>query len=669
MASLIDQESQKSWLADQFEKWTDELRVESPSALAERVRYLPKSVTPLPGFFSFSVCPYWREPLDCVGVESPVREITIKKGAQVCFTVAILENAQLYWIVHEKTAPCMMVTADDELANIRLTSYIIPMIQASGLDHLIVSADETNPRKTGKTNRKLEWLGGGSLLMQGARSAPKLRSVSIQNCQLDEADGAPRSVGKDGNLIALLRGRMAGFEDRRKFIKGSTPSIRGQSLIDEEFEKGDQRYYHVPCLGCGFLQILRWSRINPDTGERSGIVWDTDPETKRLIPGSVRYRCQECGHQHSNDDKIRMLDPANGAEWRATAIPVDPSFRSYHISALYSPVGMQTWEACVRMWLEAWDEEAGKPRDNDKLQTFYNNILGESFELKGEKLRFEQVSPHRRHAYTFCHDESGKRVGLVPNKYALEHCGSQILILFCTVDVQGSWLAVGVFGWARGFRSFLLDCHRFDGDTEDTECPDTWGKVRSILETRIYEADDGARYRIQLTLVDAGFRQDTTFRFVREYSAGVVATKGRPLVRGGNLKHFSPMPASCVAFTILVDAYKERLSAFLKQSWEGFGLQPEGQFNAPLNATDAQLKELTVEVKREKVVNGVRVGWEWHRPSGSRNELWDLSVMNAAGLDMIAHEVCPPDPKSGAFTVSWFTFWELAAGGAFMLHG
>src|SRR5690606_5352966 len=125
--------------------------------------------------------------------------------------------------------------------------------------------------------------------------------------------------------------------------------------------------------------------------------------------------------------------------WKPTAEPVSPDVRSYHLSALYSPVGMQTWTACVQHWLQAWDEEHNRSRDNGQLQVFYNNVLGETFEVRGEKLRFEAVSPHRRSCYKF---------GQIPNKFAEQFCGSPILLLTCAVDVHKDNLAVAVFGWA-----------------------------------------------------------------------------------------------------------------------------------------------------------------------------------------------------------------------------
>jgi len=131
---------------------------------------------------------------------------------------------------------------------------------------------------------------------------------------------------------------------------------------------------------------------------------------------------------------------------------------------------MQTWEACVRKWLEAWDVEHNRPRDNGQLQVFYNNVLGETFEIRGEKLRFDTVSTHRRHAYKF---------GEIPNEWAAQFCGSPVQILTCAVDVHADNLAVAVFGWCKERRSVLVDYWRFNGDTEQLDDPGTWDASRS----------------------------------------------------------------------------------------------------------------------------------------------------------------------------------------------
>lgn len=639
------------WLACEFEGLTTKIEVLTPSNWAEAKRYLPPSVTALAGYYRFEVAPYMREIVDCLAVESPIRHVSLKKGVQIGATVGILENAIGYYIDHVKTAPMMLVTADAELAKLRVESYITPMLQHSDLDHLIRSSDEKRTRKTGFTDKKLEWEGGGFLVPFGAQNANKLRSLSIQILLRDEVDGWPLQVGRDGDPMKLSEDRTAGYQGSRKIADISTPLIKGVSQIDKQFKLGDQRYYLVDCLECGHSQQIRWRGVD-DNGEPFGIVWET--KNKRLVPGSVRWLCAECKHPHTNDDKTRLLDPKNGAKWKPTAEPSTPERRSYQISALYSPVGMQTWDACVLKWMDAWDDETDRPKDIGNLQVFYNNILGESFTLKGEQVRMQNVSPHRREAYAF---------GEIPNKFAEEHCGSPILLLTCAVDVHAANLAVGVVGWTKDRRSFLIDYWRFEGDTEQLDDPGTWGKLRKLIEEKQYTADDGKIYRIELTLIDSGYRADQVYNFAAEYEVGVYPCKGRPApAKTATVKEFHEFqtPMGTTAYGIVVDFYKDRWAASLRRPWSGQGAMSIGHFNAPRDITDKQLKELTVEVKREKIdkASGKRLGFEWHRPQGAANELWDILVYNNAGLDLIAWNVCRGQLEMDF--VNWPAFYDVA---------
>ena len=87
--------------------------------------------------------------------------------------------------------------------------------------------------------------------------------------------------------------------------------------------------------------------------------------------------------------------------------------------------------------------------------------------------------------------------------------------------------------------------------------------------------------------------------------------------------------------------------------------QPMRHFNAPGDLTDKQLKELTVETKRAKIeqTTNKRVGWEWHRPSGADNELWDLLVYNNAALDLVAYDLCRR--QLDLDLINWQGFYDL----------
>lgn len=635
--------AERDWLCRQIAKLTTRIDIPSPSQWAETKRYLPASTSVLPGYYRFSATPFMREILDCMDPESPVRHVTVMKGAQVGATT-LLENCIGFVVDSVKTAPMMLVTADAELAKIRVDSYIIPMLQQSGLDHLIQSHDEGNQRKTGRTAKQIEWQGGGFLIPLGAINTNKLRSIPVQYLLRDECDAWPDS--KDGDPIKLSMDRTAAFEVSRKIFDVSTPLLKGTSRIERLFQTGDQRYYKVRCLDCGHLQTLRWRRTDKETGKVTGIVWET--EGGRLVPGSVRYLCEQCGHAHVNEDKPRLF-AADNAEWVPTAVPQTPHHRSYHVSALYS--AFQSWESCVASWLDAWDEEHGRSKDNALLAVFYNNVLGTPFEQQSNKLRFEIVSSLRRREYV---------CGEVPNTWATEVCGAPILVVTCAVDVHDNNLAVAVFGWTKGRRAFLLNYWRFVGNVEDIEEPSTWGRLRQTLVETEYVADDGQHYRIELAMVDASYLTDTVHRFIEPFEGAVFPIRGRdtPPKSSPTKEWWSvTTPSGQRSWCCCVDMYKERISAALKRSWDGMSHQPEQHFNFPLDITDAQLKELTAETWREKIdkATGKRLGFEWFRPSGAANELFDLAVYNSAALDILAHDFSVN--QLGRDHVDWELFW------------
>lgn len=640
--------SDAEFLDAQTEGLTDQHTTLLVSEWAESTRYLPPQATSMPGFYSYDVAPYLREIADCLSVDSPVRELDLMKGAQIGATVGIIENGIGYLIDHIKSAPSMLLTADAELAKLRVDTYVMPMIEYSGLRDLIRSSDENNTRKTGATSKKLEWQGGGYLVPFGAINANKLRSMSIMYLFEDEVDSYPERVGKDGDPQALAETRTKAYHQKRKIVRLSTPLVKGNSRIAKGFERGDQRYYFVPCRACGLMQKLEFRKKDADTGKIWGLVWSVD-EDGDLVPDSSRYICEGCGHAHKNSDKMWMLPRG---EWRATAKQRDKTRRSYHLNALYSPIGMLPWDAIATEWLEAWDDETNKVRDTEALQVFYNNNLGKPFEITGSKIRFASVSAHRRPEYL---------LGNVPNEYAIEHAGSRILMLICAVDVHKTNLAVSVMGVCRGGRIFLIDYWRFEDENCDNSESPVWGRLRELIEEKIYTADDGCEYKIALTLVDAGYANATVTDFCADYSGGVYAILGRPRAdKAATIREFSGFKtqAGRPGYKIIVDHYKDRMAPVLRREWSpSAGPQPPFHFNAPTDTTEKQIKELITEYKRE--IRDGKTGMThhaWYRPGNAPNELFDLLGYTFAGVDITAWSIFVD--KFERDEVEWGEFWD-----------
>lgn len=638
------------WIIDEIKGLTDTITKLGPVEFCEANRYLPASVTPIPGFMSYDVNPYMREIVDCFDVDSPIREVNLMKGVQLTYTAAVLESVLFYFMAYLKVYPTMFVSADKELVKERIENNILPMLQQSGFD-IIRSSDEGNTRKTGKTASHLQWEGGGFLIPAGALNAAKMRSHSVLLMLKDEIDGWPDTVGKDGCPDALTDSRTDAYSPRRKILRGSTPLLLGSSKIFKAYKMGDQRKYQVCCKHCGFPQELRWGRTR-DGRKTEGIVWEFDDGV--LIPESVRYLCQDCGGEHFNHDKEILFPADKGAHWKPTARSTSPEIRSYHLSALYSPLGMKSWGDCARQYLQAFDPITGKVVDVAKYQIVYNNIFGWPFEVLGDKVRFAHVSSHRRTVY---------RLGEIPNKYAAEHSGSPILFLTCKVDVHVKNLAVSVMGWCRDSRPYVIDYWRFeDEDCTRPESP-AWASVRSLIEESEYQADDGRRYRIFATFIDAGFANATVVDFCSDYAAWVFPILGRQRpAKNQTIKEFGEFTTSVgtTGYRITVDHYKDRIAPVLRRGWtESEGPQKRYHFNAPVDITDKQLKELTVETRREKTDANGHKSYEWHRPSGVANELWDLLVYGHAGVEIIAHIICMQ--HFGLETVEWPKFWDYMA--------
>lgn len=640
------------WLAAEVEDMADRVVKVRPSDFNEEHRYLPASVTPMPGFIRYDVNPYMREIVDCFDIDSPVREVNLMKGVQITYTT-VLESGLLYFMGHVKTAPSMFMTADKELAKARIENNVIPMLQQSGFADIIRSSDEGNTRKTGKTATHLQWEGGGYLIPFGAQNANKMRSFSIQLLLKDEIDAWPDTVGKDGDPDALSDARCSAYWDRRKIFRGSTPLIAASSKIQKQYKRGDQRKYMVLCKACGFPQELRWNTVDKETGVVGGFTWELTADGM-LIPESVAYRCQNCSEPHYEHDKERLFHPDHGAHWKPTAVPVEPGIRSYHLPAMYSPIGMQPWAKCVADYLEGWDPVENKVRDIGKYQVFYNNILAEPFVVMGSRIAFTQVSLHRRAVY---------RLGQIPNEYAREYSGGPILFLTCQVDVHKSNLAVTVMGWTAGQRCYVIEYLRLEDDDCTERSSKVWGELQEIIEERRWTADDGREYWVGFTVIDAGYSNDTVTDFCSQYAVGVYPVLGRDRPgKNQTIKEFSEFKAQdgTVGYKIVVDHYKDRNAPVLRREWsEQAGEQREYHFNAPVDITDKQLKELTVETRREKVDDRGYTSYYWHRPGNAANELWDLLQYGHAAVEIIAWQICINYYELER--VEWPIFWAYMA--------
>jgi len=617
-----------------------EITHEIPSEWATAHRVLPEGLTSMPGPFRWDVTPYWREVLDCLAPTSPVREVYVRKGAQVGYTVAVLEN-MIGYIIAAEPGPTMMISGDAGMAEASVELRVDRMIQSAGLAHKIFAQSEKKHGKsTGDTKSKKEFP-GGFLMAVGPNSGSKLRSFSIRYLLGDEMDAMPMEVGgqsreaitaQEGDPWGLAVRRTDSFEAIRKILGGSTPLIKQTSRISALHNEGDARRYLVPCKHCGEMQALEWKQIKFDKDDEGRLVWD-----------SVHYECATCGGKWRNEDKAFFL---GRGEWRPTQESRRPGVRSYSLSSLYSPVGMRSWEDICEEWIKA----QGDPR---RLRIFINTVLGEPYEERGEAPTPDRVMLRR--------ENYASEVMILREDNSVEWMDARmpqgVLVVTIGADVQHDRIECEIVGWGKGKENWSLGYHILPGDTSDLDAL-PWRLLDEII------ARPHGGKRAALTLVDSGDQSPLVYAFCDRYESGVLPSKGSDRLDSGR-RIFALRDVTghqCKRIDLATSDLKHEFYIATRVGPidappEGAQL-PDGYCHFPSEYDRRYFEKLYSEdrITETDRLGRSRVFWK----KKGRNEALDCRVYSLGALYVVAAALtAPPDDKTGE--VDWPLFWDLLA--------
>jgi phage terminase large subunit GpA-like protein len=647
------------FLTDSFSRLTESGHHEMPSEFVERVRYLTADLTPFPGKFSFEKFPYFRTIVDCFSPLDPTQEVVLQKGNQMGATTAVLETVLLYNIMSDPKAQ-MYVTADAGLMKTSVQVRIEKMIDNAGARDLIFSQarKKKGSKNTGDTSIAKEYP-GGYLHFFGGRSPARFRGLSYPCALADEVDAFPDAIPKEGTVVDLVRNRTNAYTgNKRKILWTSTPLVKQTSKIEKLYNMGTQEKYFVPCKHCGTMQELVWHGENKDTGYKWGIVWENDEQFRPMLK-TVAYKCcnPECGGLMKNYDKAVIIPKG---EWRETASNVlDRTVRSFHITPLYNPPGMYTWEDMVRQWADCWDIEKNRIKDKEKYRLFRNTKQGLTFEDTGIQVDYERAIQYRR---------TGFVAGSVPNAIALKDSGSPILVVVASVDVQNDRLYVDVKGYSAGGATWTLDFFDIKGVTADFNGP--WDELDEFISDKRYVGDDGKVYQIAITLIDSGHNAEWVYEFAKRHYAGVYACKGKDWIQAGETYQlFSKAALERIgmnqAYHVNTGKLKDKISASLMSSfWQSNEYQPHWYPNFPEDFKDDYFKMFEAETKVEKrdSLTHQFKGYVWKLDFGKPNHAFDTYVYNLAGLEILAEDYCKNVLNLEA--LSWEFFWQAAQANA-----
>ena len=511
--------------------------------------------------------------------DDAVAEIVVMKSSQVGWT-EILNNAVGYFI-DQDPAPILLIQPTLEMAASWSTDRLAPMIR----DTPALTGKVADPRSRDSGNTLLhKRFAGGHLTVAGANSPAGLASRPIRVLLCDEVDRFPVSAGAEGDPFELGRKRTTTFGNRR-VLRGSTPTIKGLSRIENAFEQSDQRFFFVPCPHCGEFQRLLWG--GPE--HPFGVKW---PEGK---PELAVYVCQHCAAEIEESAKPEML---RAGEWRSTK----PSngVAGFHISELYSP--WVTWGQMATDFLR-------KKKLPETLQNFVNTSLGETWEDQGEKIEAKGLES-RREPYT--------SASLPPG----------VVLLTVGTDVQDDRVEAFVYGWGRDEECWRIEHLVIRGDPGARAL---WTEHDALLRRR-FTTDDGRTLAIEACCVDSGGHfTEAVYHYChdrkryRVWAIKGVAGPGRPAwskrpSRGGKLR--------VDLWPIGVDTIKDVIYGRLKRVSE----PGPGYFHFDAGADEAFFDQLTSEVIVHAVKQGRRIRVWKPRAQGVRQEGLDGTVYAYAAM-------------------------------------
>lgn len=550
------------------------------SQWADEYRVLSQGTSATPGRWRTSKAPYQREIMDAIS-DKHVRRVVVMSAAQIGKTEGLVLNTIGYYMKYDP-APIMVMQPSLEMGQGFSKERLTPMLHDTPCLRGMV---DDRSRMSGNTILQKKFP-GGMVVIVGANSPASLASRPIKVLLADEIDRYPASAGKEGDPLSLAAKRQTTYWDKKE-VYISTPTIRGASRIETEFEHSTQEEFYIPCPHCGHYQTLVWANLNYDKPK----------------PGDITYTCERCGVA---EEEYRWKQQEEKGKW--IAAKPDESARGFHLNTLMST--FCGWAQVVEKFKVA--KERLDVGDSEKMKTWVNTEMGQTWEEQGKTVESESLLM-RREIY-------GARV---PDK---------VLVLTAGVDTQDDRFEVEVVGWGPGKESWGIHYQKIYGDMLKQTI---WEDLDRFLRQG-WRKKDGTELHLLAVCIDSGgHHQDDVLRFCKDRQAlRFFAIKGR----GGAAVPYVTNPTKnnrvkAPQFSIGVDAGKAILYERLNVQTPGpnychFPAEPERGYD------EDYFKGLTAEKMVMRYKRG-RAVFSWELKDGiKRNEPLDIRNYATAALEI-----------------------------------
>lgn len=563
------------------------------SQWADKYRRLSNGASAEPGRWRTSKAPYQKEIMDAI-TDINIKKVVIMSAAQVGKTDAMVLNPIGYY-THYDPSSIMVIQPTIDMAEKFSKEKLSPMIRDTP-----VMAERINEKSRNSGNTIMQKIfPGGFITIAGANSPTGLRSHTIRILLADEIDGYPASAGKEGDPLLLASKRQTTFWNKKQ-VDISTPTIKGASRIEVEYENSSKGEWNTPCPCCGELQPIVWANIKFNKDDLS----------------EIDYVCSKCGvisseaewKEHFIDGKFIHENPEN-------------EVKGFHLNSLTST--LTTWKEVVEKFLIANEE---KEKGNvELLKVWTNTEMGETWEEEGEQIEDKDLMK-RREEYN-CE---------VPE---------EVLYLTAGVDTQDDRFEIEVVGWGPEYESWGIKYTAIYGDLHLEQ---VWKELDIFLQ-QTFEKPDGTKMKIVCTCIDSGGHfTNQVYKFCKtRFNRKVFAIKGSNESAAAYIqKPTKNNREKAYLFTIGVDTGKSWLMDRLKLEDEG-----PGYCHFPKEDGKGYDKKYFISLTSERKVMRHKMGkpyfvWELKdKGIHKRNEALDCRNYATAAIEITGLPLKKPEKK------------------------
>jgi phage terminase large subunit GpA-like protein len=353
------------------DQWSDRYRLIAPEFAAE------------PGQWSTSRVPYLRAVMRACSPSHPCQRVVLVKPAQCGGSEAAILNT-LGYLIDLNPRSVLAIFPTIELAQSFTRERLEPMIAIMPRLRDKVCDVAVGPDTANRSSLKKKRYPGGFLNFGGANSAAGLSSRPVPVVLMDEVDSCINNAGSSGDPTRLLTPRTSAFVDKKEIFLSSPSNSEDENGILQLWHDSNQGVLETQCPGCGAWQVLKWERMDRESG---------------------KVACVKCGehigqHEWNRGEEFQR--------WRFDR-PKHESTQGFRLNGLNSP--WLDWRInLVGEYREA--KRIAEMGDESLLRVFFNTRLARSYRVLGKQLELDLyhdrrevypvTSPERRSPMASC---------------------------------------------------------------------------------------------------------------------------------------------------------------------------------------------------------------------------------------------------------------------------